>query len=133
MRMTQEQFEDYEKQFNQASDKSELFDRYYNPNVVFIHPYKGTFRGKSELVQFWNSGKDSGHDGISEQLHLKNFVSVEGKMAVELDIEWRCFKDTEYLGQRRKGDVFWGKCAAFYTFTGDKINHVQIYLNLLEK
>jgi hypothetical protein len=133
MKMTIEEFEEYEKQFNNVSDKSEFFDRYYDPNAVFIHPYKGTFRGKSELVQFWNSGKGSGHDGIHELLHLKNFISVEGKMAVELDIEWHCFKDTEYLGPRKKGDVFWGKCAGFYQFTGEKISHVQLYLNLVEK
>jgi hypothetical protein len=130
MKMTKKDFEEYENQFNNARDKSAFFDRYYDPNVVFRHPYKGTFTGKSELVQFWNSGKNSGHDGIHEILHLKNFISVEGKTAVELDIEWRCFKDTDYLGPRKKGDVFWGKCAAFYEFTREKISHVQLYLNI---
>jgi len=71
MKMTIEGFEEYEKQFNNASDKSKFFDRYYDPNADFIHPYIGTFRGKSELVRFWNTGKNSGHDGIHELLHLK--------------------------------------------------------------
>ena len=133
MGMTKEEFKEYENQFNNAIDKSAFFDRYYDPSVIFIHPYKGIFNGKSELVRFWNSGKNSGHDGIHEILHLKNFISVEGKVAVELEIEWRCLKDTEYLGARKKGDVFWGKCAGFYEFTGEKINHVQLYLNLVEK
>lgn len=133
MKMTQEEFKEYLDQFNNATDKSEFFDRYYDPNAVFIHPYKGRFEGKDELVRFWNSGKNCGHDGIHEKLHLKNFISVEGKMAVELNIEWRCFKDTEYLGPRKKGDVFWGKCADFYKFSGDKISHVQLYLNLVEE
>ena len=133
MKMTQEEFEGYIHQFNNATDKSQFFDRYYDPDVVFIHPYKGTFKGKNELVRFWNAGENCGHDGIHEKLHLTNFISVENKMAVELDIEWRCFKDTEYLGPRRNGDVFWGKCADFYEFTGDKISHVQLYLNLVEK
>ncbi len=128
MKMTQAEFEEYEEEFNNAVDKGALFDRYYDPNAAFVHPYKGTFRGKDELVRFWNAGKNSGHDGIHEILHLKNFISDDGKMAVELDIEWRGFKDTDYLGPRKKGDVFWGKGAAFYTFSGDRISHVQFYL-----
>ena len=127
-----EQFEEYEDEFNNASDKSAFFDRYYDPNVVFVHPYRGTFTGKSDLVSFWNSGNNSGHDGIHEILHLTNFVPSGDKLAVELDIEWRCFKDTDYLGPRAAGDVFWGKCAAFYEFTGDKISRVQLYLNLVD-
>ncbi len=98
--MTKAQFEEYEREFNQAEDKSAVFDKYYAPDAVFIHPYKGTFRGKAELVGFWNSGQGPGHDGIRERLHLNNFLSAEGKMAVELGIEWHCFKDTEYLGAR---------------------------------
>ena len=61
---------------------------------------------------------------------MKNYISDEDRMAVELEIEWRCFKDTDYLGPRKKGDVFYGKCAAFYTLKDDKISHVQIHLNL---
>ena len=80
MKMKKEDLEEYENQFNNATDKSAFFDRYYDPNVVFIHPYKGTFTGKSELVPFWNSGKNSGHDGIHEILHLKNIISVGRKI-----------------------------------------------------
>ncbi len=109
MKITQAEFEEYEEEFNNAVDKGALFDRYYDPNAAFVRPYKGTFRGKDELVRFWNAEKNSGHDGIHEILHSKNFISDEGKMAVELDIEWRCFKDTNYFGPRKKGDVFWGR------------------------
>lgn len=55
----------------------------------------------------------------------------DDKLAVELDIEWRCFEDTDYLGPRKAGDVFRGKCAAFYSFTANKISLVHIYLNLV--
>ncbi len=133
MQMTRDEFEDYENLFNNSADKDALFDRYYDPDVVFIHPYKGTFKGKDSLVGFWNSANNSGHAGIHELLHLKNFVTAEDKVAVELDIEWRCMKDTNYLGARKRGDVFWGKCAAFYEFTNDKISRVQIYLNLVDE
>ena len=132
MKMTQEEFQEFVDRFNNAHDKEAFFDRYFDPDIVFVHPYKGTFRGKEELVRFWNAGKDSGHDGIHEILHLRNFISIEGKIAAELDIEWRCFRDTNYLGPRKKGDVFWGKCADFYELTGEKISHVQLYLNLIE-
>ena len=132
MIFTKEQFEEYEKSFGEASDKSALFDKYYDPAATFIHPFKGTFKGKSELVGFWNSGKTSGHDGIHEILHLKNFLSVEDKVAVELNIEWRCFKDTNYLGSHKAGDVFWGHCAAFYDLKDGKFFKVMIYLNLVE-
>jgi len=132
MIFTRDQFEAYEGAFNNAADKSSFFDKYYNPDAVFVHPYKGTFKGKNELVGFWNSGKNSGHDGIHEILHLKNFVSVEDKLAVELDIEWRCFKDTDYLGPRKAGDVFWGHCAAFYDIENNKFAKVNIYLNLAQ-
>ena len=130
MIFTQDQFEAYENDFNSAPDKSALFDRYYDPDAVFIHPYKGTFRGKEELVGFWNTGKNSGHDGIHEILHLKNFFSVEDRVAVQLDIEWRCLKDTHYLGPHKAGDVFRGHCAAFYTLKNGKFVEVFIYLNL---
>ena len=130
MIFTKEQFEKYENVFNNASDKSALFDQYYDPDVTFIHPYKGTFKGKESLVSFWNSGQNSGHDGIHELLHLKNFISVENQIAVELDIEWRCFKDTEYLGHHKAGDVFWGHCAAFYDIRRGKFAKVTLYLNL---
>jgi hypothetical protein len=133
MKMTKAQFEKYEDEFNNSSDKSDFFDRWYDPDIEFVHPIKGTFRGKEDLVRFWSCGKNCGHAGIHEKLHLKNFISCEGKTAVELDIEWTCFEDTEYLGQRKKGDVFWGRCAGFYTFRDDKIVHVQLYLNLVEK
>ncbi|MEM7120534.1 MAG: nuclear transport factor 2 family protein [Pseudomonadota bacterium] len=130
MIFTQDQFEAYEKAFNNAPDKSAVFDTYYDPDAVFIHPFKGTFKGKDELVGFWNAGKNSGHDGIHEILHLKNFMANDDKVAVELDIEWRCLKDTDYLGPRKAGEVFWGHCAAFYTLKNDKFARVQIYLNL---
>ena len=130
MLMTREQFESYEAEFNGSADKSALFDRWYDPDAVFMHPFKGTFQGKEQLVGFWNSGKNSGHKGIHEILHLKDFISVEGRFAVQLAIEWHCFEDTNYLGPRKKGDVFRGICAAFYTLNGNKIAHVQIYLNL---
>ena len=133
MKMTQDEFEVYEDQFNNATDKSAFYDRYYAPGAVFIHPIKGTFTGKDELVGFWNSGQNSGHDGIHEVLHLKTFVCTDEKMAVELDIEWRCFADTDYLGPRKEGDVFWGKCAAFYDFDdADLISRVELYLNLAD-
>lgn len=130
MVMTREQFESYEAEFNGSSDKSAFFDRWYDPDAVFIHPFKGSFRGKEQLVGFWNSGKNSGHKGIHEILHLKDFISVTDRFAVQLAIEWHCFEDTDYLGPRKKGDVFRGKCAAFYALNGKKIAHVQIYLNL---
>lgn len=132
MIFTQAQFEEYEDAFNNASDKSAFFDKYYDPEAVFVHPYKGTLKGKEQLVGFWNSGKNSGHDGIHEFLHLKNFISVADKLAVELDIEWRCFEDTDYLGPRKAGDVFWGHCAAFYDIKDGKFAKVFIYLNLAQ-
>lgn len=134
MGLTREEFEEYEDQFNNASDKSAFFDRYYDPGAVFNHPFKGSFAGKGELVGFWSSGKNSGHSGIHEILHLKNFLpSGDDKLAVELDCEWRCFEDTDYLGPRKKGDVFWGRCAAFYEFNDDnKISQVDVYLNLVD-
>jgi hypothetical protein len=133
MRMPQQLFEEYENGFNNAADKSAFFDRWYHPHAVFVHPIKGTFEGKEQLVGFWNCGKNSGHKGIHEKLRLKNFISIDGKMAVELEIEWKCLEDTDYLGPRKKGEVFWGKCAAFYTLRDDKISHVQLYLNLDEQ
>lgn len=124
-------FEAYEKEFSQSKDKSALFDKYYDPDAVFIHPFKGSFRGKQDLVNFWNSGKNSGHSGISEVLHFRSVVAQDDKVAAELDVQWNCFEDTDYLGPRKKGDIFKGKCAAFYDFKDGKIIRVQLYLNLV--
>ncbi|MFE3325497.1 nuclear transport factor 2 family protein [Streptomyces sp. NPDC059176] len=126
------QFEDYAEEFSAATDKSDVFDRYYSPDAIFDHPYKGIFRGKAEIVGFWSSGEGSGHAGILETLHLKNFVASGNKVAAEFEIEWRCVEDTDYLGPRKKGETFWGRCAAFYESVDGKFNHVTLYLNLIE-
>ena len=55
MQMTREKFETYEKEFNDAADKNAFFDRWYDPQAVFVHPLKGTFTGKEQLVSFWVS------------------------------------------------------------------------------
>lgn len=125
-------FKEYGEAFSRAKDKSAFFDRYYDPQVTFMHPFKGTFHGKDALVNFWNSGKNAGHAGIHEILHFTNILVQEDKVAAELDIEWRCFEDTDYLGPRHKGDVFWGKCAAFYDLKDGKFIRVQLYLNLVD-
>jgi hypothetical protein len=83
MRMTREELQEFVDRFNHAADKEAFFDRYFDPDVVFVHPCKGTFR------------------------------------------------DTDYLGPGKEGDVFWGRCADFYELTGDRISHVQLYLNLM--
>lgn len=126
-------FREYEKEFSDAKDKSALFDRYYHPEATFIHPIKGAFHGKDEIVGFWNAGKNSGHAGIHEILHFKNLVIQDDKVAAEILVEWRCFADTNYLGPHKKGDVFYGKCAAFYDRKDGKFIRVQVYLNLMDK
>ncbi len=123
-------FDEYEKEFSNSKDKSAFFDKYYDPEAEFIHPLKGTFKGKQSLVTFWNSGKDSGHAGIHEVISFRNVVVQGDQVGAELDIKWECFQDTDYLGPRKKGDVFFGKCAAFYNFKNGKIRRVQLYLNL---
>lgn len=133
MLMTKKMFDEYEDQFNHATDKSDFYDKWYAPDAVFKHPFKGVFKGKEQLVNFWNSGKNSGHAGIHEDISLTNIISIENKFSAELDITWTCIEDTDYLGPRKKGDVFHGKCAAFYTFENDKIVLVDLYLNLTDK
>jgi len=124
-------FEEYEKEFSNAKDKSAFFDKYYDPEAVFIHPFKGSFKGKQALVGFWNAGKNSGHAGIHEVIHFRSIVAQGDKVAAELDIQWNCFEDTDYLGPRKKGEVFYGKCAAFYDIKDGKFIRVQLYLNLV--
>jgi hypothetical protein len=124
-------FKEYEKEFSESRDKGAFFDKYYDPDAEFIHPFKGRFKGKQALVNFWNAGKNSGHAGIHEVINFRSIVVQDHKVAAELDIQWNCFEDTDYLGPRKKGDVFWGKCAAFYRFKVGKIVHVQLYLNLV--
>jgi len=38
-------FEEYEDEFSRSEDKSAFFDKYYAPEIEFIHPFKGTFKG----------------------------------------------------------------------------------------
>jgi hypothetical protein len=126
-------FKEYIQEFSEADDKSELFDKYYHPDIVFIHPFKGTFTGKENLVNFWNSGKNSGHAGIKEKIEIKNILMEGNKIAAELLIKWHCFRDTDYLGSRKKGEVFYGNCAAFYELENNKFKKVQLYLNLSDR
>jgi ketosteroid isomerase-like protein len=126
-----EWFGRYANEFNHTEDKSKFFDNYYDPEVEFIHPFKGVFEGKQALVDFWNSGKNSGHAGIHEVISFRNVVVQGDRAGAELDIRWECFRDTDYLGPRKTGDVFFGRCAAFYEFVNGKIRRVRLYLNVV--
>ena len=92
----------------------------------------GTFKGNEQLVGFWNADTNSCHDGIHELLHLRSFLAIEDRLAVELEFEWRCLKDTDYLGPRKANDVFWGHCVASNTLHHDELVRAFIYLNLPE-
>ena len=129
--MMRAQFEEYLALFNNSNDKGAFFDRYYAPDAIFSHPPLGVFRGREEIVRYLNSGEGAGHDGIHETLRLNDFISIEGRMAVEVDIEWSCFRDTDFMGPRKKGDVFHAKCAGFFRFSGERICHVQLYFSLV--
>lgn len=118
--------------FSRATDKSAFLDRYFDPDVTFVHPFKGTSHGEDALVTFGNAGKNAGHAGIHEVLHCTNVLVREDKVAAELEIEWRCFEDTDALGPRKKGDVFWGECAAFSDRKDGRCIRVQLYLNLVD-
>lgn len=131
--ISEEYFKRYVDEFNSNADKSNAVDHFYAPDAVFRNPFRGEFRGRDALVNFFNSGQGAGHEGIREILHIKNLLIVEVRIAAQLDIEWRCFAETNYLGPRKRGDIFWGRCAAFYWYTDRKFNYVDLYLNLVEQ
>ena len=79
--------------------KADFFDRYFDPDAIFEHPFKGTFRGRKAIIEFWTAG----HKGIREVLKLRNALFDGDRIAAELLIEWHCLEDTEYLGPRKKG------------------------------
>ena len=132
-KMIREQFEEYLSAFNSSEDKGAFFDRYYDPDAVFSHPPIGVFKGREEIVNYLNSGKNEGHDGVRETIKLREFISIEGKMAVEVDLEWNCFRDTDFLGPRKKGDIIHARCAGFFTFKENRIIHVELYVNQVPK
>lgn len=122
--MNREDFFSYCKQFSEDKTKIEVFDKYYQEDTVFNHPKKGVFKGKDEIVSFWTQG----HKGIHEIIKPVSVLFDEDKIAAEIDIEWHCFEDTEYLGPRKKGDVFKASCAAFYHLRDGKFDSVKLYL-----
>jgi len=123
--LNKEEFYEYCKAFSTAKDKRDFFDRYYHADATFEHPLKGIFRGKEEIVNFWMGG----HRGIHEIIKERNLLIDEDRVAAELDIEWHCTEDTDYLGQRKKGEVYYADCAAFYFFENKKIKKVKLYLH----
>ncbi|MCD4823868.1 MAG: nuclear transport factor 2 family protein [Phycisphaerae bacterium] len=122
--MNRQEFEEYCEKFSSGIDKASIFDRYYDPDAVFEHPLKGTFEGKKALVEFWTAG----HEGIHEVLKPLNVLFDGNQIAAEFLIEWHCLEDTEYLGHRKKGDVYYAECAAFYHLKNDKFVRVKLYL-----
>ena len=61
-----------EARLNGSADKSAFFDRWSEPqDAVFIHPFKGTFQGKSNWLA--SEKKNSDHKGCAI-LHLKDFI-----------------------------------------------------------
>jgi hypothetical protein len=105
-------------------EKAEVFDRYYDPNAVFEHPLKGTFRGKRAVVEFWTAG----HKGIHEVLKPLNVLFDADRIAAEFLIEWHCLENTDYLGPREKGSIYYAECAAFYHLKNGRFSHVKLYL-----
>jgi hypothetical protein len=122
--MERQEFEAYCEQFNSSKGKADVFDRYYDPNVLFEHPYKGTFKGREAVVEFWTTG----HKGIWEVLKPVNVLFDSDRIAAEFNIEWHCLEDTDYLGPRKKGTVYHAECAAFYRLKHDRFIHVKLYL-----
>jgi hypothetical protein len=118
------EFEDYCDKFSSGREKAEVFDRYYNPDAVFVHPLKGTFKGRKAILDFWTEG----HKGIHEVLKPLNVLFDADRIAVEFMIEWHCLEDTDYLGPRKMGDVYYAECAAFYRLKGGRFTHVKLYL-----
>ena len=123
--MNRKEFEEYCEKFNYESGKADVFDRYYCPDAVFEHSLKGTFKGRESIIGFWTAG----HEGIHEVIKPLNVLFDDDRIAAEFLIEWHCLEDTDYLGPRRKGKVYFGECAAFYHMENNKFIHVKIYLN----
>jgi len=123
--MNRQEFEEYCNKFSSESEKSDVFDRYYDPDAVFEHPLEGTFKGKKSIVEFWTAG----HKGIHEVLKPQNVLLDGDQIAAEFLIEWHCLENTEYLGPREKGHVYRAEFAAFYHLKNDRFSHVKLYLN----
>jgi ketosteroid isomerase-like protein len=122
--MNRNEFEEYFNEFNSSSEKKDVFERYYNPDAVFEHPLKGTFRGEKAIVEFWTAG----HEGIHEVLKPQNVLFDDDRIAAEYLIEWHCLEDTEYLGPKKKGSVYYAECAAFYHLRNGRFSRVKLYL-----
>ena len=122
--MNRKEFEEYCREFNSGSGKADVFDRYYDPDAAFEHPLKGTFKGKEAIVGFWTAG----HKGIHEVLRPLNVLFEADRIAAEFLIEWHCMEDTDYLGPRKKGNVYFAECAAFYRVKNGRFIHVKLYL-----
>jgi len=122
--VTRREFDEYCNKFNSGGEKADVFDQYYDPDATFEHPLKGTFKGKKSIVEFWTAG----HKGIREVLKPQNVLFDDDRVAVEFLIEWHCLEDTDYLGPRKKGDVYYAECAAFYHLKNGRFAHVKLYL-----
>jgi len=127
--VTRQEFQEYCDKFSSGGGKADVFDRYYDPDAIFEHPMKGTFKGRKTIIEFWTTG----HIGIHEVLKPQNVLFEADRIAAELLIEWHCLEDTNYLGLRKKGDVYYAECAAFYHLKNDKFTHVKLYLNEKKK
>ena len=123
--MNIQKFEEYCKEYNTGGNKVEFFDRYYDPEAVFEHPIKGTFKGKKAIVGFWTKG----HQGIREVLKPLNVLSEGNQFAAEVRVEWHCLHDTDYLGFRKKGKVYLSECAGFFHLKSGRIIRAKMYLN----
>jgi ketosteroid isomerase-like protein len=53
------------------------------------------------------------------------------KIVAEVKIEWHCLEDTDYMGLRKKGEVYHAECAAFYLMRNGKFVSVYQYLREL--
>ena len=129
--MDETKYNHYTEDFNSAcigrKTFGDFYDKYYEPDAIFEYiPQAKKNIGRQEILAFW----ESVHDIMTEKIQPHDSLLItESTVAVEAPIDFRCKKDLEWVGVKRKaGSSFRLRMAAFYDLSkNDKFKYVRVY------
>jgi hypothetical protein len=121
--MDEQTFRTYLSEFNAAN--YDALVQYYADDVVFSFGHGPTLHGRAAVIDFYRPI----HAAVQETVEVKFLVMDDHHVAVELDTEFKAFKDLDNFtrGPLKAGDVLRITSFVHYDINSSgKFSHIRI-------